>query len=211
VTDQFWYNMQPDTKEDLLQKQIIKAAQQLYQVHGIEKVTMDDVAREIGKSRSSLYYYYKNKEEILAAAIDTETAEAVKELNQAVDRVHTLDEKIKVYFITRLKISQKRSVLHELIDSSKSPGEVSAYIKEKHKKHVQFRQIEIPLFKNMLNIGIEKGEIRPMDQKEQEALIFVLLSAIQGFKKELVIKNNFNTITSGIDMLIHLTMQGFKK
>lgn len=203
--------MQPDTKEDLLQKQIIKAAQQLYQTHGIAKVTMDDVAREIGKSRSSLYYYYKNKEEILAAAIDTETAEVVKELNRAVDRANTLEEKIKVYFITRLKISQKRGVLHDLIDSSKSVGEVSEYIREKHKKHVQFRQIEIPLLKNILNFGIEKGEIRAIDQKEQEALIFVLLSAIQGFKKELIIKNNFNTITPGIDMLIHLTMQGFKK
>ncbi len=48
---------QSETKEDLLQKQIIKAAQHLYQTHGVSKVTMDDVAREIGKSRSSLYYY----------------------------------------------------------------------------------------------------------------------------------------------------------
>jgi AcrR family transcriptional regulator len=203
--------MQPDTKEDLLQMQIIKAAQQLFQVHGIAKVTMDDVAREIGKSRSSLYYYYKNKEEILAAAIDIETAEVIKELNYAVDRVATLNEKIKVYFTTRLKISQKRNVLHDLIDSGKSAGEVSEYLMEKHKKHVQFRQIEIPLLKNILSFGIEKGEIRPMEQKEQDALIFVLLSAIQGFKKELIIKNNFNIITPGIDMLIYLTLQGFKK
>src|ERR1700761_1891998 len=100
-------NAQNDSKEDLLQKQIIKAAQQLYQVHGISKVTMDDVAREIGKSRSSLYYYYKNKEEILAAAVDVETVEVIKELNNAVNRAVTLEEKIRGYFITRLKISKK--------------------------------------------------------------------------------------------------------
>jgi len=52
-------------KEDIIQEQILQAAKQLFSVHGLHKVTMDDVAKAIGKGRSSLYYYYKSKDEYL--------------------------------------------------------------------------------------------------------------------------------------------------
>ena len=53
-------------KEDDIQKQILQAALQLFQAHGFRRVTMDDVAKAIGKGRSSLYYYYKSKVFVLA-------------------------------------------------------------------------------------------------------------------------------------------------
>ena len=51
----------PGIKDDLFQEQVIRAAQKLFQQHGMYKVTMDDVAKAVGKGRSSLYYYYKSK------------------------------------------------------------------------------------------------------------------------------------------------------
>jgi AcrR family transcriptional regulator len=200
-----------EIKEDSIQKQIIQAAQQLFQIHGFHKVTMDDVAREIGKTRSSLYYYYKNKEEILDAAIEVEMREILREIAQAVDRAPDLEQKISAYCMTRLKISQKRRMFNNTIDNGTNADEMSDYKKVRNTIHNRFRQMEIPLLRNILNFGIEKGQIRAMDPKEQDDLIFVLLSSIQGFKKDMVIKNSFNSIEPAITMLTYLIMQGFKK
>jgi AcrR family transcriptional regulator len=200
-----------EIKEDSIQKQIIQAAQQLFQIHGLQKVTMDDVARETGRSRSSLYYYYKNKEEILDAAIDVEMREIFTEISQAVDQATDFEKKINTYCLNRLKISQKRKLFYNMIDSGMNAGEMSDYMKVRNIMHHRFRQLEIPLLRQILNFGIEKGQIRAMDQKEQDALILVLLSSLQGFKKEMTLKKSFNSIEPAIAMLIYLIIQGFRK
>jgi len=73
-------------KDDLFQEQVIKAAQLLFRQYGLEKVTMDEVAKAVGKGRSSLYYYYKNKIEIFGAVMDLEIDEILTEVARAVDK-----------------------------------------------------------------------------------------------------------------------------
>jgi AcrR family transcriptional regulator len=198
-------------KDDSIQKQIIQAAQQLFQIHGLQKVTMDDVAREIGKRRSSLYYYYKSKEEILDAAIEVDMREILAELTAVVDGAATFEDKINAYCITRLQKSQKTREFFTMIDSSMKGGELSDYGKVMHSMHIRFRELEIPLIKKILDFGIEKGQLRAMSTQEQDALIFVLLSSMQGFKKETVLKKTFEAIEPAINMWIYLITQTFKK
>ena len=99
-------------KEDTFQEQVIQAAQQLFQKHGLQKVTMDDVAKAVGKGRSSLYYYYKSKEEVLDAVMEVEISEMLAEAARAVDQVVTAEKKLKAFCITKLKVSKKRRALY---------------------------------------------------------------------------------------------------
>ena len=199
-----------EPEEDTIHMQIIRAAQQLFQLHGLHKVTMDDVAREIGKRRSSLYYYYKSKEEILDAAIDVEMREIFTEIAGSVNKATNLEQKITAYYLTRLKISQKRRMFNNMIDSGINAEELADYKKIRNTMHHRFRQLEIPLLREVLDSGIEKGELRAMESTEQDALIFVMLSSMQGFKKEILLKKSFDSIEPAISMLTYLVTQGFK-
>jgi AcrR family transcriptional regulator len=49
--------------------QIVKAAQTVFAEFGFEKVTIDDVAKKAGMTRTALYYYYKSKVEIFTAVL----------------------------------------------------------------------------------------------------------------------------------------------
>ena len=44
---------------------IIQSARALFESRGIEKTTVDDIAKEADCSKSTLYVYFKSKEEIL--------------------------------------------------------------------------------------------------------------------------------------------------
>lgn len=67
-------------------QRILDATMRLIYRHGYSKVTMQDVAREVGVSRPTLYASFANKEAILSALIrhhcDLHEAEAERELKR---------------------------------------------------------------------------------------------------------------------------------
>ena len=52
--------------------QLIEAAGVTFSRFGYRKTTMDDIAFAAGKGKSSLYYYFKNKEEVFEAVVEKE-------------------------------------------------------------------------------------------------------------------------------------------
>ena len=48
---------------------ILNAAQKRFAHFGISKTSMEDIAADIGLSKSSLYYYFTTKEDIFKAVI----------------------------------------------------------------------------------------------------------------------------------------------
>ena len=53
------------TKErEFRKEQIIKAALSVFKNNGIEKATMDEIAKEADFGKATLYYYFSSKEEI---------------------------------------------------------------------------------------------------------------------------------------------------
>ena len=191
--------------DDSIQKQIIQAAQQLFQTYGLQKVTMDDIAKEIGKGRSSLYYYYKSKEEILVAAIEVEMKEIFMEIGHAVDKAPDLEQKVHAYFNTRLKISPKRRVFYNMLDTEDHEQMRKALLNLN-------REMEVTLLKQILDFGIQKGQLRKMEEKEQDTLILMWLTNMQGFKREMQkMKKSFASLEPAIAMFTYLLLQGFKK
>ncbi|AIZ56393.1 putative DNA-binding transcriptional regulator [Candidatus Methanoplasma termitum] len=58
-------------KSDRTKTEIIRAATDLFARNGYEYTTIEDILREWGGSKGSLYYYFKSKEEILDAVVQT--------------------------------------------------------------------------------------------------------------------------------------------
>lgn len=50
--------------------EILRKVKELYNKYGIKSVTMDDVARELGMSKKTLYQYVQNKDELVEKVID---------------------------------------------------------------------------------------------------------------------------------------------
>ena len=200
-----------NTKNDAVQSQILQAARQLFQAHGIEKITMDDVASAIGRQRSSLYYYYKSKEEIVAATFSVEKQQIIAELSEAISKAKTVEEKITMYCITRLKISLQRKAFNKMIDGSLNAGTLSTYIKEKRARHEQFRQHEVSLLRALFISGIKSGQLRKMSKQEQDDVIMLILFSIQGLKKEVLAKENVRSVRPAVLMLSSLIADRFRK
>lgn len=80
------------TAETALDGRIVDAALTLVARYGLAKLTLDDVAREAGCSRATLYRYYPGKQVLLAAVVASETARLRAGLDEALADVRTLEE-----------------------------------------------------------------------------------------------------------------------
>src|SRR5580693_9847199 len=89
--------------DDAVQEEILRVALRLYKKHGPGKVTMDDVANASGRSRTSLYYYYKNRDEIFQAVMEKIAHDVAAEIRNAVADAGSLEDKIYIFCSTKLK------------------------------------------------------------------------------------------------------------
>ena len=103
------------SREARTRESIILAAQQLFQQYGLHKVTMEDIARAMGKGKSSLYYYYKSKEEIFEAMLDREIDSVLAKVAEAVAQVTTAEEKLYAFCLTRFEEMGRRAALHSIL------------------------------------------------------------------------------------------------
>jgi len=198
-------------QEDLLPEQILKAAMQLYQQHGIKKVTMDDVAKMVGKTRSSLYYYYKNRDEIFDAVMVMLLREIIDEIHQAMDKAQNTKDKIKAFCLAKVKTSEERKALYFAIESETNIDEISRHSKVMMDLHKQLMQLESSLLKKTLSLAIKSEEVRTLKPKESEMLIFILLSGIRGIKREMSYDNNFGKLDYAVNTLVDMAMQWLHK
>jgi AcrR family transcriptional regulator len=203
--------MSVNTKDEEIQQQLLQAAKQLFQLHGFRKVTIDDIAKAIGKARSSLYYYYKTKEEILDAVIAAEIRELMTSIAGAVSQAQTSEAKITAFLLAKLRAVLEKRAFYNALDEGMDAGELSAIQKTKLAIHLQLMQKEGELLGQIITEGTLRGELIELGEKDQQDLVFVLLCSLRGIKREMVILNDFSNMAPAVQVLVRSLIHGLKK
>ncbi len=131
---------------------ILEAAQVLFAKFGYKKTTMEDIAQELHKGKSSLYYYFKNKEEIFQAVIDKEQGVLIANLKKVAKSSQNPKEKMNDYVLTRMKtVSELDNYFKALTDERFGGIEFVKAVKENTEK------IEVEMIEQIINEGIADG------------------------------------------------------
>src|SRR5688572_33260146 len=88
--------------KDPIRDEILNGARDLFERFGFKKTTMEDIARQVGKSKSALYYYYKTKEEIFEAVILNDITASQTHVAEAVRKEDSASNQFRVLFTTLL-------------------------------------------------------------------------------------------------------------
>jgi AcrR family transcriptional regulator len=83
-------------------ERIIEIAERLFAQYGFLKTTMEDIAKKVHMGKSSVYYYFKSKDDIFSAVIRKDTRIFQQKLDDAVESAKTPEDKIRAYVITRM-------------------------------------------------------------------------------------------------------------
>ena len=81
---------------------LVDVARQLFAREGVENTTMNDIAKASKKGRRTLYTYFKSKNEIYDAVVESELAHLVVGLHTVVPQNIAADEKLVKYVFRRM-------------------------------------------------------------------------------------------------------------
>lgn len=104
--------------KDKYRERIIKASSEIFSRYGYKKTTMDEIARALRKGKSSIYYYYKSKEEIFEAVIDYEAQVLKSELSAVIKSTDDPESILRRYVEVRMNSFEKLSNYYNAIFSS---------------------------------------------------------------------------------------------
>lgn len=154
---------------------IINAAQELFRSYGFAKTTMTDIAKRLSISKASLYYYFKDKDEIFKALAEKEQLQFVGEIDKIKNNSALAKEKLLEYSIKRLELLQRLLTLSSLTQDSYAavkPLFTSVLL--------DFRFKEMNLVKEILQKGISENEFMEMNIDENAELF---LDVLRGLRK----------------------------
>jgi len=85
------------------EKQILDAAARVFREKGYQRATIEDVAREVGLLKGSLYYHIKSKDELLFKVAIVPLKTTTEELKNIVKSNKNASEKLRTAIIDRIR------------------------------------------------------------------------------------------------------------
>ncbi|HNU78600.1 MAG TPA: TetR/AcrR family transcriptional regulator, partial [Prolixibacteraceae bacterium] len=139
------------TKKDYNRENILKIAQDIFSKYGYKKTTLDDIANAVRKGKSSLYYYFKSKEDLFQAVIMKEVEVLARELDKVVNRNTDPVDKLRDYLLTKITTFRNLANFYNALENDVT---AIGFIEEiKHR----YEQDEIKLIKRILIEGVRKN------------------------------------------------------
>ncbi len=182
---------------------IIAAATNLFSRFGLEKTTMEDIAKAVKKGKSSLYYYFKSKEQVYAEVIRYEIAGLKSTIVAAIEKEDDPYNKFRKFVSTRL------DYLSEKADQYIS-------IRDEYLMHYEFIENltadysnwEILTIKGILEYGCNKGLFKVNDPDTTSRALFF---ALKGLEYPWAVNLTREEIEKSVTVLVDILLSGISK
>jgi len=89
-------------KKELVKEKIGRVAMKCFSKYGLDKTTLEDIAKEVGLNKASLYYYYKNKEDIFLEVAIREGQDFLSSLQQKTLAKKNTEDRVTFYLLERI-------------------------------------------------------------------------------------------------------------
>jgi AcrR family transcriptional regulator len=182
-----------------VKSRIVEAAQRVFFPSGFHRVSMDDLAREAGMSKKTLYVHFSSKEELLQAVLAQRVAAVEAELRPLIAARDPFPKKLQ----------RLTHFLHEKMSgiSPRFLDDIRRHAPECFRIVEEFRGRAVPLyFGRLFDEGVKGGYLEA--GLPRELLIRVLLASIQGVVRPEVMNELRMHPAAGLDHILSIVLRG---
>ncbi len=184
---------------------LVDVARQLFARMGVDNTTMNDIAQASNKGRRTLYTYFKSKNEIYLAVVESELDTLYRMLFEVAGKDLPADEKLITFIYTRLD-----AVKAIVFRNGTLRANFFRDIWRVEKVRKNFDQKETVLIREILEDGMRKGVFQMPDST---ITAIVLHHCIKGLEVPYIRGQLGDTIQERIkrrDNVINLIFNGIK-
>jgi len=139
-------------------EQILLTAITIVNQRGYDGTTMEEIAAELLMTKGSLYYYFKNKEDLMFQCHNLVLSQATRELEDELDRKGTAEEVLRRMIATHINYAIEEKETFNLIIEPKQTFNV-----EQLEPVLQLRKYYSGLFDRVIEMGIVTKEFHVKD------------------------------------------------
>lgn len=188
-----------DIKDDVSEV-ILNSAKTIFARYGFKKTTMDEIAQAARKGKSSIYHYFKSKEDIFKAIVKKESDVLSAAIAKAINTETTSENKIRAYVLTRMKVINNLTNLYSALKD-----EYLEHYSFIENVRVKYDTEEVNTIKGILKTGVEEGDFKIEDIN---LTAFALVTALKGLEYPLFIKNNYAKTEKRFEGLLNVLFYG---
>ena len=202
------------TKEEIIRNEVIITAQRLFQKYGYSKTTMEDIAKAMDRGKSTIYYYFKSKDEIFEAVIIKEADDVVHAILEAIKQKTTAEDKLKAYLTTSLEVIKVKLNLYEVFRNELLNSEdISLNQKNLRIPIMQYNAREIQVVKEILLLGLDSKEFTTSISDDVDLIAYTLITALRSMAMDLTLNekdlNSFFEVDK-MNIMITILLRGLK-
>lgn len=96
--------------------QIIKAADKRFAKHGLNKTTLDEIARDLRIGKATLYHYFQSKEDLFYQTISWEAEQYLEVISKNLaDTNQTISARLLEYISYKENMNQHSKLLYDML------------------------------------------------------------------------------------------------
>ena len=173
------------SQDDIIHEEILQAALRLYRKFGPTKVTMDNLAKATDRSRTSLYYYFKDRDAIFQAVMNRIAEDVAAEIRLAVTSAASLNAKIYAFCLAKIKTSDGWKHVFHTMDQLMGADDKSKHSNLMDALHKKLIYLERGILVEALSpADTATGRIKTAH--ELDVMAFIISSGVRGIRRELV-------------------------
>jgi AcrR family transcriptional regulator len=185
-----------------LREQILDTAFKHFVRFGYSKTTISGIADELGKQKSALYYYFRNKEDIFCSIVVLEAENLLTELLGILKEKGDESALLKKYIAHRIRVMYGVAARYNLLKS-----ELFVLLPLIELSRQQFHQYEVDALAVLLGRGVDSGVFGKCDC---ELNAKVIVNTLKGLEIPMFVRQEFNVDTKEIEAISSLVMNGIK-
>jgi len=184
-----------ETNKDIAREGIITAASIAFSKYGYKKTTLDDIASFTNVSKTGIYYYFTNKEEIFNEVIKREAEKLQNTLSEAISQQNTPIDKLFTYSKVRMQCLEGVSNYYSALKN-----DLLEHLSAINRNREEFDNIEIRILTDILQEGVDKSDFFIDDVDETAKVIMLTLKSLElpffGIEKPYDYQKNLERLTN---------------
>lgn len=185
--------------------EILDKAHTLFAKYGLKRTTMEDIAKAMGKSKSSLYYYFEKKQEIFEEIVLRQLKELQREIATSLHAKGTARDKLKGFVDAWFGAMRRKAEIYEAV-------KLEAYenVDSMDRLRAQFELAGLELIRTIVQEGIREGQIKPFAQEQTDLFAHAFLAMLWWAKFPIFAGHGMHNIEPQMHTMIDLLMEGME-
>jgi TetR/AcrR family transcriptional regulator len=158
-------------------KLILDSAERLFVEKGYDATSINDIAEDADFSRTSVYQYFANKEEIYACILERYTDLLAERVTKATANSSSVAGKIRAFLEEIRAIRKEKPAFFELYFIQRHQVEPRLSPELRTRLNQKRKEVE-NVFRDFYGRGIKRGEVRSIGVKDASNLFFAQITGM---------------------------------